>query len=162
MEEKTKRLESEEDLYKALYWRHQIEMEQQKDDKQRQKEIDETNSWYEPARDQRQNALGYVNSLIDDFFMRQYEKNPHYRYRSRNGSVSKREITTFNHDDSKLLTHIPNKFIATNPKVKWGEYKTTLTATDDGRAVNEDGEIVDGVTTTKGIKVIIKSPEEER
>ena len=113
------------------------------------------------TRDQRQSTLGYVNSLIDDFFMRQYEKNPHYRYRSRNGSVSKREITTFNHDDSKLLTHVPDKFITTNPKVKWGEYKKTLTATDDGRAVNEDGEIVDGVTTTKGIKVIVKMPEED-
>ena len=114
------------------------------------------------TRDQRQSTLGYVNSLIDDFFMRQYEKNPHYRYRSRNGSVSKREITTFNHDDSKLLTHVPDKFITTNPKVKWGEYKKTLTATDDGRAVNEDGEIVDGVTTTKGIKVIVKMPEEDK
>lgn len=162
MNEETKRLETEDDLYKALWWRRQLEAEQAKDDEQRQKEIDETNKWYEPARNKRQNTLGYVNSLISDFFMRKYEENPHYRYKSRNGSVSKREVTVFNHDDAKLIAHVPDKYIATNPKVKWGEYKKTLTATDDGRAVNEDGEIVDGVTTSKGIKVTIKTPEEDK
>lgn len=161
MNKETKRLETEDDLYKALYWRKQLEREQLKDDEQRQKEIDETKSWYEPAKAERQNTLEFVDSLIDDFFMRQYQKNPHYRYKSRNGTVSKRSVTTFKHNDAELLKHIPAEYIATNPKVKWGEYKKTLTATDDGRAVDENGEIVEGVATHKDIKVMVKTPKEE-
>lgn len=163
MNEETKRLETEDDLYKALYWRLQLFKEQLKDDDQRSKELKQTNDWYEPAHEHRQQQLAYVNSLISDFYIRQYEKNPHYRYRSRNGSVSKRQVTNWVHDDAKLLEHIPDKYIDVELKVKWGDYKKTLKITDDGKAVNkETGELVEGVTGTKGIKVIIKTPEEDK
>ncbi|MEY8441840.1 hypothetical protein AALA17_04170 [Lactobacillaceae bacterium 24-114] len=85
--------------------------------------------------------------------MRQYEKNPYYRYKSRNGSISKRENTTYLHDDKKLLANVPDKFI--KKSLKWSDFKKTLTATDNGMVVNEDGEIVEGVTAKKNFKVII-------
>lgn len=161
MAEETQRIESEDELYKKMFRRRKLLEEQKADDKQRQNELDETASWYESAREARQNELGYIDSLIDDWFLRQYEKNPYYRYRSRNGSVSKRSITTWKHDDAKLLENIPDKYIDVKPKVKWGDYKKTLEVTDDGKVVNkETGELVDGVTASKSIKVNIKSPEE--
>lgn len=162
MAEETQRIESEDELYKKMFRRRKLLEEQKADDKQRQNELDETASWYEPAREARQNELGYIDSLIDDWFLRQYEKNPYYRYRSRNGSVSKRSITTWKHDDAKLLENIPDKYIDVKPKVKWGDYKKTLDVTDDGKVVNkETGELVEGVTASKSLKVTIKSPEEE-
>lgn len=163
MAEETQRIESEDELYKKMFRRRKLLEEQKADDKQRQNELDETASWYEPAREARQNELGYIDSLIDDWFLRQYEKNPYYRYRSRNGSVSKRSITTWKHDDAKLLENIPDKYIDVKPKVKWGDYKKTLDVTDDGKVIDkETGELVDGVTASKSIKVNIKSPEEDK
>lgn len=163
MAEETQRIESEDELYKKMFRRRKLLEEQKADDKQRQNELDETASWYEPAREARQNELGYIDSLIDDWFLRQYEKNPYYRYRSRNGSVSKRSITTWKHDDAKLLENIPDKYIDVKPKVKWGDYKKTLDITDDGKVIDkETGELVDGVTASKSIKVNIKSPEEDK
>mgnify|MGYP005750244539 CR=1 FL=1 len=163
MAEETQRIESEDELYKKMFRRRKLLEEQKADDKQRQNELDETTSWYEPAREARQNELGYIDSLIDDWFLRQYEKNPYYRYRSRNGSVSKRSITTWKHDDAKLLENIPDKYIDVKPKVKWGDYKKTLDITDDGKVIDkETGELVDGVTASKSIKVNIKSPEEDK
>ena len=162
MAEETQRIESEDELYKKMFRRRKLLEEQKADDKQRQNELDETASWYEPAWEARQNELGYIDSLIDDWFLRQYEKNPYYRYRSRNGSVSKRSITTWKHDDAKLLENIPDKYIDVKPKVKWGDYKKTLDVTDDGKVIDkETGELVDGVTASKSIKVTIKSPEGE-
>lgn len=163
MAEETQRIESEDELYKKMFRRRKLLEEQKADDKQRQNELDETASWYEPAREARQNELGYIDSLIDDWFLRQYEKNPYYRYRSRNGSVSKRSITTWKHDDAKLLENIPDKYIDVKPKVKWGDYKKTLDVTDDGKVIDkETGELVDGVTASKSIKVNIKSPVEDK
>lgn len=163
MAEETQRIESEDELYKKMFRRRKLLEEQKADDKQRQNELDETASWYEPAREARQNELGYIDSLIDDWFLRQYEKDPYYRYRSRNGSVSKRSITTWKHDDAKLLENIPDKYIDVKPKVKWGDYKKTLDITDDGKVIDkETGELVDGVTASKSIKVNIKSPEEDK
>lgn len=145
MAEETQRIESEDELYKKMFRRRKLLEEQKADDKQRQ------------------NELGYIDSLIDDWFLRQYEKNPYYRYRSRNGSVSKRSITTWKHDDAKLLENIPDKYIDVKPKVKWGDYKKTLDVTDDGKVIDkETGELVDGVTASKSIKVNIKSPEEDK
>ena len=52
-------------------------------------------------------------------------------------------------DDEALKAFVKEsapEFIETKETVKWGEFKKTLTATEDGRYITADGEIVDGVT----------------
>lgn len=52
-------------------------------------------------------------------------------------------------DDEALKAFVKEsapEFIETKETVKWGEFKKTLTATEDGRFITADGEIVDGVT----------------
>ena len=92
--------------------------------------------------------------------MRRYEENPHYRFKSRNGSVSKRKNTKLDHDDKRLVNLVDPKFVKTTKKLDWSAYKKTLTVMDDGRCVNEDGEIVP-VTAHDEIKVIIKTKEDD-
>lgn len=156
------RLSTENDLRDAMNWRNRLIHEQREDDRRRQEELDETKKWYEAATSRRQDTLGRIDMRIDDFTLRRLKEDPTYRFRSRYGSVSKRKVTIFTHDDSKLIDSVPEEYIKIKRELEWGKFKKKLTATDDGRAVNEDGEIVDGVTTTKGTKVIIKSSEEEK
>lgn len=150
------RITDEEGLYKALYRLRKLDEEQAHDDAQRQKELDETNAWYVPATKTRQDEREAVESRIKDFYLTQYEANPHYRYKSRNGSVSKRKNVKYTYDDQQLLSKVPAKFIKTTKELRWGEYKKTLKVLDDGRVVNEDGEIVEGITAKNEINVIIK------
>ena len=104
--------------------------------------------------------IANVEALISDFYMRQYEQNPHYRFKSRNGNVSKRKSTDYDRDDAKLLEMVDDKYVKTTKKLDWSAYKKTLTVMDDGRCVNEDGEIVP-VTAHGAIKVMIKTPKED-
>ena len=104
--------------------------------------------------------IANVEALISDFYMRQYEQNPHYRFKSRNGNVSKRKSTEYERNDSELLEMVDDKYIKTTKKLDWSAYKKTLTVMDDGRCVNEDGEIVP-VTAHEAIKVMIKTPKED-
>lgn len=150
------RITDEEGLYKALYRLRKLDEEQAHDDAQRQKELDETNAWYVPATKTRQDEREAVESRIKDFYLTQYEANPHYRYKSRNGSVSKRKTVEWTHDDQQLIDKVPADYIKTTKKLQWGDFKKTLTPLDDGRVVNEDGEIVPGVTATSVINVTIK------
>lgn len=150
------RITDEEELYKALYRLRKLDEEQAHDDAQRQKELDETNAWYVPATKTRQKDREDIESRIRDYYLTQYEANPYYRYKSRNGSVSKRKNVKYTYDDQQLLSKVPAKFIKTTKELRWGEYKKTLKVLDDGRVVNEDGEIVEGITAKNEINVIIK------
>lgn len=150
------RIKDEDGLYKALFKLRKLNEEQAHDDEQRSKELAETNAWYQPATKSRNYEIQSLKEAIEDFYLRQGDS---YKYKSRNGSVSKRKSTVWKHDDSELLNAVPEEFIKRS--VEWGKYKKTLKATPDGRAVNEDGELVPGVTTEQSFKVSITLPKEE-
>ena len=159
-EEQDGRIQNEDELYKKLYYLRCLKKEQSQADERRDRELAETDAWYKPDKETRSMQIANVEALISDFYMRQYEQNPHYRFKSRNGNVSKRKSTDYDHDDAKLLEMVDDKYIKTTKKLDWGAYKKTLTVMDDGRCVNEDGEIVP-VTAHDEIKVMIKMPKED-
>lgn len=154
------RIQSEDELYKKLYYLRCLKKEQCQADERRDRELAETDAWYKPDKETRSMQIANAEALISDFYMRQYEQNPHYRFKSRNGNVSKRKSTDYDHDDAKLLEIVDDKYIKTTKKLDWSAYKKTLTVMDDGRCVNEDGEIVP-VTAHEAIKVMIKTPKED-
>ena len=154
------RIQDEDELYKKLYYLRCLKQEQRQADERRDRELAETDAWYKPDKETRSMQIANVEALISDFYMRQYEQNPHYRFKSRNGNVSKRKSTDYDHDDAKLLEMVDDKYVKTTQKLDWSAYKTTLTVMDDGRCVNEDGEIVP-VTAHEAIKVMIKTPKED-
>lgn len=160
MEVQDGRIQNEAELHKKLYRLRKLKEEQKRADEQRERELADTAAWYQPETDRRSTEIADVEALISDFYMRQYEQNPHYRFKSRNGNVSKRKSTEYDHDDAKLLEMVDDKYIKTTKKLDWSAYKKTLTVMDDGRCVNEDGEIVP-VTAHEAIKVMIKTPKED-
>ena len=155
MAENDGRIHNDDELYQALYVLRKLNEEQDNDDVQRQKELQETEDWYESNKKTRNEKIEWQTSRINDYAVNQLEEDPHWKYTSRNGTVKTRKVTTWKHDDDKLIKTVPKDFIKTVQKIKWGDYKKTLTATNDGRAVNENGEVVDGVTTTSERKTYI-------
>lgn len=43
-----------------------------------------------------------------------------------------------------------DSFVAVKESVRWGEYKKTLNVMEDGRVATADGQIIEGMTVTKG------------
>ena len=59
-------------------------------------------------------------------------------------------------DREKLMQNrMLDKYIEYTPNFKWGEYKKTLKVADNGKIVNEDGEIIE----IDGLEVIEKAAE---
>lgn len=150
------RIQSEDELNKKLYRLRKLKEEQKQDDEQRERELADTAAWYQPETDRRSVEIANVEALISDYYMRRYEENPRYRFKSRNGSVSKRKNTKFDHDDKRLVNLVDPKFVKTTRELKWGAYKRSLTVLDDGRCIDENGEIAP-VTAHDEIKVMIKT-----
>ena len=105
-EEQDGRIQNEDELYKKLYYLRCLKKEQRQADERRDRELAETDAWYKPDKETRSMQIANVEALISDFYMRQYEQNPHYRFKSRNGNVSKRKSTDYDHDDAKLLSRL--------------------------------------------------------
>ena len=43
-----------------------------------------------------------------------------------------------------------DSFVAVKESVRWGDYKKTLNVMEDGRVATSDGQIIEGMTVTKG------------
>ena len=43
-----------------------------------------------------------------------------------------------------------DSFVKVQESVRWGDYKKTLTVMEDGRVATSDGQIIEGMTVTKG------------
>lgn len=43
-----------------------------------------------------------------------------------------------------------DSFVAVKESVRWGDYKKTLNVMEDGRVTTSDGQIIEGMTVTKG------------
>lgn len=145
MEVQDGRIQNEAELHKKLYRLRKLKEEQKRADEQRERELADTAAWYQPETDRRSTEIADVEALISDFYMRQYEENPYYKFKSRNGTVSKRTSNHYDHNDKQL---------------DWAKYKATLTVLDDGRCVDENGELVP-VTVQQQVKVMIKTTGEK-
>lgn len=160
MEVQDGRIQNEEELHKKLYRLRKLKEEQERADAQRERELADTAAWYQPETDRRSTEIADVEALISDFYMRQYEKNPYYKFKSRNGTVSKRTSNHYDHNDKQLVDLVDDKFVKTTKKLDWAKYKATLTVLDDGRCVDENGELVP-VTVQQQVKVMIKTTGEK-
>lgn len=160
MEVQDGRIQNEEELHKKLYRLRKLKEEQERADAQRERELVDTAAWYQPETDRRSTEIADVEALISDFYMRQYEENPYYKFKSRNGTVSKRTSNHYDHNDKQLVDLVDDKFVKTTKKLDWAKYKATLTVLDDGRCVDENGELVP-VTVQQQVKVMIKTTGEK-
>ena len=162
-EVKDYRIQSEDELAKKLYKLRMLNAEMAKNDARRQKELDETNAWYQPEAKRINEEIEKTNELIDDYARRQLADDKYWKYADRNGKVSKKKETKWDYDKDKILeAGADDRFIKvkTTRELDWAEYKKTLTEIDDGRLVNENGEVVASAKVTHGLKITIKPTED--
>lgn len=159
-EVKDNRIQSEDELAKKLYKLRMLNAELANNDARRQKELEETEAWYQPETKRINDEIAKTNELIDDYARRQLEENPWWKYAGRNGKVSKHKATTWNYDKGEIIQRgVPDEFIKVKKDLDWSEYKKSLTELDDGRLVDSNGELVTDITVTHSMNITIKPTE---
>ncbi|MCY9806536.1 host-nuclease inhibitor Gam family protein [Lentilactobacillus senioris] len=129
----------------------QLENQREKFAKKYQKRIDD---WYNPQNTSIQDQISYFQGLIEEYRLTK----PDGKVNVPSGKTSVRTTKKFIKDENVLLAYVESnhpEFIESNPKVKWGEFKRTLKPVN-GKAVDENGEIVEGITTQEETKVTYK------
>lgn len=160
-EVKDYRIQTEEELSKKLYKLRMLNAEKAKIDARRQKELDETEAWYRAEAKSIDNKITETNELIDDYARRQLADDKYWKYADRNGKISKRKSEQWNYNKQDILKRgVADKYIKTKRDLDWASYKKSLTELDDGRLVDENGELINDITVTHGLTITIKPTED--
>lgn len=160
-EVKDYRIQTEEELSKKLYKLRMLNAEKAKIDARRQKELDETEAWYRAEAKSIDNKITETNELIDDYARRQLADNKYWKYADRNGKISKRKSEQWNYNTQEILKRgVADKYIKTKRDLDWASYKKSLTELDDGRLVDENGELINDITVTHDLTITIKATED--
>ncbi|WP_019251665.1 host-nuclease inhibitor Gam family protein [Limosilactobacillus reuteri] len=109
-------INNEEELAKELYRLRKLKEEQAIEDERYQREIAESNEWYKPSKAKRTNQIDDVTALIEDYYQRRYAEDPYYRYKDRNGTVSKKTSTDYDYNDEELINSLPDELLKTTAK----------------------------------------------
>ncbi len=159
-------INNEEELAKKLYRLRKLKEEQAIEDERYQREIAESNEWYKPSKAKRTNQIDDVTALIEDYYQRRYAEDPYYRYKDRNGTVSKKTSTDYDYNDEELINSLPDELLKTTAKKaelkklfqseKVDRRKKIITD-NDGHPITEDGEIIKGVVVKEKTEVTIKT-----
>lgn len=165
-QEQNQVINSEEELAKKLYHLRKLNEEQAIEDERYQREIAESDEWYKPSKTKRANQIEYVESLIEDYYHRRLQENPYYRYKDRNGTISKKTSTTYDYNDEELVNSLPDDLLKKTVN-KAGLKKLFQSEKRDGRKVivtdseghpiTEDGEVIKGVIAKEQTQVTIKT-----
>lgn len=139
---------------KLAEYQHKADLlEEQKEEfaKKYQQRIDK---WYNPQNNSIQDQVAYFQSLIEEYRLTK----PDGKVNVPSGKTSVRTTKKFIKDENKLLVYVESnhpKFIENTSKVKWGDFKKTLKPVN-GKVIDENGEIVEGITTQEETKVTYK------
>ena len=165
-EESKRIINSEEELSKKLYRLRKLNEEQAIEDERYQREISESDEWYQPSKKKRANQIEYVEALIEDYYHRRLQENPYYRYKDRNGTVSKKTSTTYDYNDEELINSLPEELLKkTVNKVGLKKLfqsekvdgRKKIITDNEGHPITEDGEIIKGVIAKEKTEVTIKT-----
>ena len=153
-------INNEEELAKKLYRLRKLKEEQAIEDERYQREIAESNEWYKPSKAKRTNQIDDVTALIEDYYQRRYAEDPYYRYKDRNGTVSKKTSTTYDYNDEELINSLPEELLKKTVN-KVGLKKLFQSEKVDGRneghPITEDGEVIKGVIAKEQTQITIKT-----
>lgn len=159
-EVKDYRIQTEEELSKKLYKLRVLNAEKAKINDRRQKELDETEAWYRPEAKSIDNKIAETSELIDDYARRQLADDKYWKYADRNGKISKRKSEKWIYSKQEILKRgVADKYIKTKHDLDWASYKKSLTELDDGRLVDENGELINDITVTHDLTITIKPTE---
>src|SRR5690554_5096680 len=115
-------------------------------------EISKIESWLNQIKEERQNKIDHLQSMLAEYAMKQREKDPSFKsMKLPNGSFGfRKQQVRWNYDDKQLLESLKEKgmtdFIKVEYKVNKRDLKRALKVANNKVINPETGEVVEGVT----------------
>jgi len=154
-------ISNEEEADWALMKLREVAKQEAKDKRMHEINKKRVDEWYVTAKEKTDRDREHWESLLDEYTRNKLKENKKYKLSTPNGSLSSRKKTKWTHDDKKLLERLKDtEYVQTTQKVKWGDFKKKLKVVN-GKAIDENGEIVEGVTAEEVRNVIIKTADIE-
>lgn len=98
-------------------------------------------------------SINYFTNLLQPFAEQELEGSRKRTLDLPSGKLSfRKQAPLFEVADDELMDFVKEQapeYIQVTESVDWKNFKTTLTVTEDGRCVTEDGQLVPGVKVTK-------------
>ena len=121
-------------------------------------EVERINSYLKDTLESLERDEGFFSSLIEHYYRAELEADPKAKCATPYGKATKRTATVWDYGDEEALTQTlmeaAPECVKTEYKLNKAELKKAATVLDDGR-VALDGEILDGVTVEKELRITV-------
>lgn len=121
-------------------------------------EIDRVNRWKDEQLGSLEKEDGYFSNLIETYYRTELEADPKAKCSTPYGKATKRTTTVWDYGDEEALTQTLREAapecVKTEYKLNKAELKKAAAVLEDGR-VALDGEILDGVTVEKELRITV-------
>jgi len=139
-------ISNEEEADWALMKLREVAKQEAKDKRMYEINKKRVDDWYATAKEETYWERNNFEALLNDYMRKKLKKNPKYKLSTPNGSLSSRKTTKWACNSKKLLERLKDtEYVQTTQQLKWLKYRKTLKVVN-GKAIDENGEIVDGVT----------------
>lgn len=146
-----------------LKWAFQMMEEKRKEIRAKKDMIQQATDYYESQIKDLRQDIDYFKGLAMQYAEEQADEDPNWEFKeSPYGRIIRKKEKTdlVVSDEQALINHLKGtEFVehVEEEKLKWGDLKKTLSTPDREHVVNNDGELVDGVTVvTKPSELVMK------
>lgn len=124
-------------------------------------EIEKLKAFIANEKSARDNSNAYLESLLWNYLIEKKVDDDKFKIKTATGTVSARNTAKWDYgDENKLLEFLKkndmNDFVRTKEEINKAKLKKAVKVLDNGKVVNSDGEVVEGVTVADSISLSIK------
>lgn len=120
-------------------------------------EIARLNSWLEKENKIIDDDIAYFEGLLRDYYTQEREKDDKFRLLTPYGKVTSRQSKDYTYNEELLLDELKDtEYIVVKESIDKNKLKGNITVLDDGRAVTNDGVVLEGLTVTDKISYYVK------
>lgn len=146
-----------------LKWAFQMMEEKRKEIRAKKDMIQQATDYYESQIKDLRKDINSFKDMAMQYAEEQADEDPNWQFKeSPYGRIIRKneKIDLVVSDERELINHLKGtEFVehVEEEKLKWGDLKKTLSTPDGEHVVNDDGELVDGVTVvTKPSELVMK------
>lgn len=142
-----------------------LKKQQEENDLLAKKEIERIQKWQEAQKEKIDYSKRFFESLLEQYYRAEKEKDPKFKISTPNGQVnSRKQQDKWTYKDEKAINSLEkaglNELIRVKKEIDKTAIKKVLTVSN-GQAITEDGEIIEGITVEEQPDKITIKPEVE-
>lgn len=121
-------------------------------------EIKRIEAWENQEKQSLDSSIAYFENLLTDYYREEKAKDKRYKLSTPYGKVTQRAGKDYTYNEEVLLKELEGTdYIIRTEKIDKKKLKEDVTLLEDGRAVMEDGTILEGFTAPDKITYTVKS-----